>query len=546
MLPSRLRTGLVLPGVTVALTPARAVTSRLRRRYHERYRGRYRFPGLLFGIDALIIAFVVTIFGIGVWLSLWQPQDQSGMRLVFSAPPIVTATTIAFEAKISAQDGRVHPNVRLRWVLPVGTEIVSSAPQVDTRNEVLIGDVLPGEEVYARVAVRLFLPPGSARIGFQVRSGDELLSGEEVRPIVGSAVQLKPVFASDRSLDTRQVLSLHNQGNSSLACLHVQTDGVIPDRQDARIVYGTFFPVQADAVFDDVGPGDERFVSVYQATYARLMCDGVELGRIVLPAFTPAPPSQSVAIASLSPSTPGHVTILNVSSTQPLRVLVYHPLLQQAERGRRWFDVASGTMQVTLPLDTGRKVVGIPNTTPRWMVWLTRSTSEGVELVRAYDAPITTQLSVQTEARYYAASGGQIGAGPLPPRIGQATRYWIQWKIPPTETDLSKMEVRALLPTGVLFTGQKALPNGGEFVEEGNQVIWRLPFLAATDEDTTVAFEVSLMPTQDMRDRVPLLLEAAQVTALENRSDVTINFRAKSVDTSLPTDEKGKNQGWVK
>ncbi|MBP6944790.1 hypothetical protein KBD61_04850 [Patescibacteria group bacterium] len=546
MLPSRLRTGLVLPGVTVALTPARAVTSRLRRRYRERYRERYRFPGLLFGIDALIIALVVTIFGIGVWLSLWQPQDQSGMRLVFSSPPIVTATTIAFEAKISAQDGRVHPDVRLRWVLPAGTEIVSSAPQIDTRNEVLIGDVLPGEEVHARVAVRLFLPPGSARIGFQVRSGEELLSGEEVRPIVGSAVHLKSVFVSDRSLDTRQVLSLHNQGNSSLACLHVQTDGAIPDRQDARIVYGTFFPVQADAVFDNVGPGDERFVSVYQATYARLMCDGVELGRMVLPAFTSAPPSQSVATASLSPSTPGHITTLNVSSSQPLRVLVYHPLLQQAERGRRWFDVASGTTQITLPLDTGKKVVGIPNTTPRWMAWLTRSTSEGVELVRAYDAPITTPMSVQTEARYYAASGGQIGAGPLPPRIGQVTRYWVQWKIPPTETDLSKIEVRASLPTGVSFTGQKALPNGGEFVEEGDQLVWRIPFLAATDEDTTAAFEVSLAPTQDMRDRVPLLLEAAQVTALENRSDVMINVRASSVDTSLPTDEKGKNQGWVK
>ncbi len=546
MLPSRPRTGLVLPGVTVALTPARAVTSHLRRRYRERYRGRYRFPGLLFGIDALILALVVTIFGIGVWLSLWQPQDQGGMRLVFSAPPIVTATTIAFEAKVFAEDGRVHPNVRLRWVLPAGTEIVSSTPQIDTRNEVLMGDVLPGKEMYARIAVRLFLPPGSARIGFQLRSGDELLSGEEVRPIVGSAVRLEPVFASDRSLDTRQALSLYNQGNSSLSCLHVQTDGVIPDRQDARIVYGMFFPVQADAVFDEIGAGDERFFSVYQGTYARLLCDGVELGRLTLPAFTSMPSSESVAVASLSPSTPGSFTMLNVSSSQPLRVLVYHPLLQQAERGRRWFDVSSGTTQMVLPLDTGRKIVGVPNTTPRWMVWLTRPTSEGAELIRTYDAPITTPLSLQTEARYYAASGGQIGAGPLPPRIGQATRYWIQWKLPPVETDLSKIEIKASLPTGVSFTGQKALPNGGELVEEDNQLVWRLPFLAATDKDTTVAFEVSLTPTQEMRDRVPMLLEAAQVTALENRSDVTINFRATSVDTSLPTDEKGKNQGWVK
>lgn len=546
MLPSRPRTGLVLPGVTVALTPARAVTSRLRRRYHERYRGRYRFPGLLFGIDALIIALVVTIFGIGVWLSLWQPQDQSGMRLVFSAPPIVTATTIAFEAKISVQDGRVHPNVRLRWVLPVGTEIVSSAPLVDMRNEVLIGDILPGEEMHARVAVRLFLPPGSARIGFQVRSGDELLSGEEVRPIAGSALHLEPVLNARRSSAGREIFSLKNSGNAVLDCAQVQTSGDISARFDAQAIYHYAFPGGSRAVFDAIGPGEERFIPIYSPYNLRLLCKGVELER---PVASDAWPTswRDPMVADLPPSVPGQPTILTVTSTEPLRVLVYHPLLQGAENGRRWFDIPTGTHQISLPLDVGKKVQVLSDgRIPRWMVWLTRSTPEGIDLLQVYDGVITTPLSIQTEARYYAASGGQIGAGPLPPQIGQATRYWIQWKIPPTETDLSKIEIKASLPTGVSFTGQKALPNGGEFVEEGNQLIWRLPFLAATNEDTTVAFEVSLTPTQEMRDRVPILLEAAQVTALENRSDVTINFRATSVDTSLPTDEKGKNQGWVK
>ncbi len=405
----RPRTGLVLPGVTVALTPARAATSRLRRRYHERYRGRYKFPALLFGIDLLVVACVVAVFGVGVWLSLWKPQEDSGLQLVFSAPPITTATTIAFEAVVSARDGRMHPDVRLRWVLPPGTEIASFAPQIDAQNEVLLGDLYPGEERHARLAVRLFLPPGSVRIGFQVRSGDELLSGEEVRPIVGSALRLEQKLLPIRSAGSETLFILHNDGNIPLDCGRVRARGFISTPNwDLLMGAGGNMSPDVYLAFDEIAPQDRRlfFLTLSESQEIRVFCGETEVSRLSTVPPTPLSSSPVQDIVAF-PSVPAQDTVALVTTTEPLQLLVYHPLLREADNGFRIFSVASGTSRIVLPLDPSLPLPHHGTMQSHWFVWPIRRAPDGLELLgRVYDAPITTPFSLQAEARYYAASGG--------------------------------------------------------------------------------------------------------------------------------------------
>lgn len=542
----RSRSGLVLPGVTVALTPARAATSRLRRRYQERYRGRYRFPVLLFVIDAFVVACVLAVFGVGVGLSLWQPRDQSGLRLVFSAPPIVTATTLAFEAKVSAADARIHQDVRLRWVLPPGTQVVSSVPQADTQHEVLIGDLEPGEEYVARIAVRLFVPPGSVRIGFQLRSGEELVTGEELRPIVRSALHVEEILPPVRSTSNAHFFLLRNSGDTPLSCAHVEANGWFSSPWDVLVAMGGGGGTYLG--FDEILPHDQRWFSIALSASQdiRVFCGETELERVpvVASALLTNPPS---VIVSAQPSVPGQDTVVQAVSPVPLQLFVYHPLLREANDGIRVFDIASGTTQLVLPLDATKVIPKHGALSPHWFVMPVRRMPDGIEFIGPLvEQPITTPFSFQTEARYYALSGGQIGAGPLPPQIGQATRYWVQWKIAPTETDLSQVELRAKLAPHVTFTGQKALPSGGELAQEGEELIWRLPFLPASSAETSVAFELSLTPIEGMRDRTPNLLESARAQAFENRSGVTLNASAQAIDTGLQTDEKARGKGWVR
>lgn len=541
---SRLRSGLALPSVTVALTPARALTSHARRRYHERYLGRYRFPAFLFAMDLSVLALVLAIVGVGMWFAFWRPQPEAGLRLVFAAPPIRTATTIAFEARLSAQDGRTHSNTRLRWVLPPGTEVVKATPPVDTRSEALLGDVHPGEDVVARIAVRLLAPPGSVHLGFQVRSNDELLSGNEVRPIIGSALRLEELAPFVRGTSDEHVFVLRNDGNVALDCAHLHAVGVGLGFSKDVAMGSSGGMGDTQLYFDTIPSRGERVFSLHVAASqdVSLFCGETELQRLRVSASQPV--SLSDVSVEVAPSVPGQETHAMIVSPVPLQVLVYHPSLREAQEGFRWFDVAAGTTTLTLPLEAG---VSRFSDKRYWFLRPMRRVTDGLEaLGPLYDAPITTPFSLGAEARYYAASGGQIGAGPLPPRVGQETRYWVQWKMAPITSDLSHVEMRATLPANVHWTQKSALLSGGELKQEGTDLVWRLPFLPATQEETTVAFEVGLEPAANARGMMPHLLEATHAQALENRSNATLRADSAFIDTSLSNDERAQGKGIVR
>lgn len=544
---SRLRTGLALPSLTVAFTPARAVTSHLRRRYHERYKSRYRFPGLLFAIDVSIILVVIGIVSTAIWFSLWQPLPDSGLRLVFSAPPITTATTIALEADVSVQDQSTHSDVRLRWVLPSGTEVVSASPPIDTRREAILGDIKPGEKRVARLAARIMAPPGSVRIGFQLRSGDELVSGEEVRPIIGSALHLEPILKNVRAaLPGYDIYTLTNQGNSSIDCAQLQVDSSFSERLDALTIEQS--GRGGRAIFGPIGPHEQRLIEIERAPGTiRVLCRGIELERVQVASVALPTNTEGIKL-DMTPSTPGpgQETVVLVNAAEPLRVLVRHPLLEDAENGLRWFDISSGTTRLVLPLDNGKQLPASSDNGPTWMAWLVRQTPAGPELLSFARDAITTPFALVAEARYYAASGGQIGAGPLPPQVGKTTRYWVQWKLAPTKSDISSFVVKASLPPGVRWTGQTALPNGGTFEEKNGELIWSIPFLPARLEPTSAAFEIALTPTADMKGRTAVILNTAAAQAIENRSSSALTSKANLLDTSLPSDEQARGKGSVR
>jgi hypothetical protein len=505
--------------------------------------GRYRFPALLFAIDLSVVALVLAVVGVGMWFAFWKPQPEAGIHLIFSAPPIRTATTIAFEARLSAQDGATHAQTRLRWVLPPGTEIVQSIPAVDTHAEALLGDLRPGQDVVARIAVRLMAPPGSVRLGFQVRSGDELLSGDEVRPIVGSALHLEEVAPFVRGASDEYVFALRNDGNVNLDCAHLHAVGVGLGFSKDVVMGSSGGMGDTQLYFDMVPSHGARLFSLHFASPldVSLFCGETELQRLSVSATQPTTlPSVSVEV---TPSTPGQETRTTIVSPVPLQVLVYHPSLREAQEGFRWFDVAAGTTTLTLPL------ISPPLVTDKryWFLRPMRRTMDGLEaLGPLYDAPITTPFSFGAEARYYAASGGRIGAGPLPPRVGQETRYWLQWKLGPITSDLSNVEMHATLPPNVHWTQKSALLSGGELKQEGADLVWRSSFLPATEQETTVAFEVSLEPSADARGTVPHLLEATHAQATENRSGVTLHAESAFVDTTLLNDERAQGTSVVK
>lgn len=533
---SRLRTGLALPAVTVAFTPARVLSSHFRRRYYEKYRERYRFPAVLFVIDVGILAVIPVIFVAGVWLARFQPQPEPGLKLELFAPPIVSATNVAMEAKVTAVDQRLHRDVRLRWVLPAGAQVVSASPAVDIRQEVRLGDVGPRGEARARLVVRFIVPPGAVRLGFYVQSEDEALSGLEVRPVVGSAVHLEEQPQRQgfrgvvRAVENERVLVLRNSGSVDLNCVRVS----LGSETVVNLMGQSFKPHEQRVLVARTDLGVP--ISVW--------CGGVELERQTI-ASEPSSGVTEGMYLDTPPSIPGQTTVMTVTSTEAMQLLVYHPLLREADQGFRIFDVPSGVTSIPLPLEDTFGVLSEADSS--WLAWPLRRVSDGYEAMgRVQRAHITTPFVWHAAARYYAASGGQIGVGPWPLRVGERTRLWVEWSLESVTNDLSQIEMRTRLPEGVAWTGAQALPDGGTLAQEGRELWWRLPFLAASSQAARAAFEVALIPTKAMRGSFPKLLENGQAQALENRSGVRLQATSEAVDTSLPQDEKARGRGMVR
>jgi hypothetical protein len=502
----RKSSGLALHGATVALTPARAVTSHLRRRYHEKYHGRYRFAPLVFAFDLTIFGIAATLVAINIVIYMAVPAPTPSLGLIFTTAPLKSAAPQALIAEVDARGSDSKGLVTLRWSLPAGTEIIEADPPLNALGEASLGSIKSGENAISRLVVRFFAPPGALRFGFQVNDGQRILTGYENRTIESSALLLEPLFNGATLIDGRIPTRISNRSNRRL-------DDITLVGFDQSFIE-TLEPDQDEIIFAE--PGHASALMRAFPLVEREFVAGL---------------SDPTAIVTLRPST-GDTARLDVSMPSVGKVEVYHPGL--AHPHTKTFDVPAGNTSLTIPLDR-------PADDAAW--YAVASTPKGHGPIA--ESRVTTPFNVTSAIRYYATTGDQIGIGPLPPRVGEETRYWFQAMVGATTKDLSNIVLRMRLPAGVTLTGRDALPSGGGLSEAEGDVIWTLPYLAASSEGATVRFEIALTPTENMRGTIPVLIQSISGEAVEVVSGIKLESLSGGLDASLPEDVRANGRGIV-
>jgi hypothetical protein len=410
---------------------------------------------------------------------------------------------------------------------------LQAIPPLDARGEAFLGELVPREEKTARLVVRLFVPPGNVSLGFQVRDGRQILAGREDRPVVRSGLRLEPLlrpteFVPGATLPYR----LKNDTPQPLETVEVAADSGVRIEGEGHLTIGTLEPYGERLLL--VAPDAEGRVRLIAQSHAvGLVEEDARLAR----AADPFP----VERLTLSPSTPGAETVVSMKTRAPIGLLVFHPALKDAADAVRRFAVPAGEQRLTVPLDPG-----VRDPVARWFA--VPFVEEGTRVVVGplAESHGTTPFAWRAAARFYAATGDQIGVGPLPPRVGEATKFWVSWKLEPTTADLSGLSIRSRLPAGVRLTGREALPDGGTLREEDGSVVWTLDYLPATSQGANVSFEVELTPTADMRGKVVPLVGETSAGATEVRSQTKLDWRGDALDTNLAGDEKAQGKGEVR
>lgn len=524
--------GLSLPSLEAGMGFARALTSHLRRRYRERYHARFRLAPWVFGFDVGLLVLTGILAASNIYLSQTFPLPADDLDLTLRAPELYSAKPLALEARVKNTGIQAKREVSIAWILPEGIELIASQPPIDRAWSAPLGELDPNEEVSARLTVRLLVPLEKIRIAFRVESDGLTRVGSITRIVAGSALELKPLIEVEALVGHASVpIEIRNASSEALEHVEIR----ILDNQDKDGVR-VFQIGQLDSL--------ERRVVLVRPSAGQLSLEARTNGRLVntfsktyqvLPRETVRPWT-----LELQPST-GSIAQAEFETQETARLLVYHPLLAATGEGYRIFEHASGKQPVHLRLEQTQTEPNALN----WFALPIYNTQAGLGIAPAVSALVTTAFETEVAVRYYAVSGDQLGIGPLPPRVGQTTKYWVNAKIGPTTADLKDVIFRLRLASGVTATGQSALPNGGGFSQQDNEIVWSLPMQAMRSGEVSASFEIAFTPNESMRGKTVDLVESSSAEAVEMTSGLRLTSSGSSLRTDLPQDPKVGNQGQV-
>lgn len=543
------KTGLALPAATVALTTSRALTSHLRRRYHAKYHGRYRFARSVFAFDLalLILALGLLVFNIALFTRPLVPRSI-GLDLSLRTSPLVAGTIIPVEATLRSTDGAVHEDVELFWHLPAEAEIIRAEPPLTKDKSVILGRLAPGEDRVSRLYVRIrALPQAAVPFSFSIHEGygrsEQIVTGSEERTVMKSALTASVAIPADAIVAGGSVpILVKNESDLMAPAVIIRLltkDGAPASRfaegDDVRL--GDLKPQEQRVIFLDVDPaaqGRVEFVWEVQDASRPLSVHALNVDIV-----------DDVAVSLTEPlrSTPGaEATDIDYQSSGPAMLWVSHPLQTTVNNvPYRLYDLAAGAGRVHIPL-----VADLRTPVTNWSV-IPYETQEGkIVIGKRTVGTLSTAFPFSAAVRYYAVTGDQLGIGPLPPRVGEITSYWVVWTIGPTDADLKNLNLTTTLAPGVLATGKFAAQTPGEFVTEGSTVNWTIPSLPVTgDTPATFAFEIRYRPSAADRGDIPNLVLKSSASAIEVRSDLELRAVAPEQDTNLQADLQARGKGTV-
>ncbi len=153
--------------------------------------------------------------------------------------------------------------------------------------------------------------------------------------------------------------------------------------------------------------------------------------------------------------------------------------------------------------------------------------------------PIKTVLGLDAAAFYFSPDGDQIGRGPLPPRVGETTKYTIVLHVTNTTGPVRDALLEAVLPEGVEWTGQTSVSAGStlDYLPLSRGVRWQIGLLPAFADGlwprVGASFEIALTPRAGDIGKIAALLSRIRLTGVDTAAGAKVYASAGDVTTEL-------------
>ena len=163
------------------------------------------------------------------------------------------------------------------------------------------------------------------------------------------------------------------------------------------------------------------------------------------------------------------------------------------------------------------------------------------------ETKLNSNLSVKAYPVYFTGSGDQLGRGPLPPRVGQETKYWVFFQLVNDINPVKNVVVKILSEGNVVFTGKTNVPVGDpvEINESASFLTWKISQVPVKPEGIGFAVEVAIVPTLAEWNTYPLLFSSMNISGLDSKTGKAIDKTLAGPTTKLLYDKKGKGKDGV-
>ncbi len=165
---------------------------------------------------------------------------------------------------------------------------------------------------------------------------------------------------------------------------------------------------------------------------------------------------------------------------------------------------------------------------------------------------IQSKVNFRTEARYYNNDYQAIGSGPLPPKVGQETIYYIYWHLNNTTNALKNIKVKTKLPQGINFFQDFSRETLDQSAEKGNldfipitkEVVWYLDEIQPW-ESVKMGFQISLIPSSEEIGKILALTGPTTLEAKDQFTETNISLEQPALLSDLIFDPIAKGKGKV-
>lgn len=569
--------------------------------FEKRYKHNYKFARLIFSFDLMLIGALIGVLGVAVFLTLWRPAtfaDKIYFDATVAPREIIAGAPSTLVIRYTNGTDETLRNTRLSLQFPnhfLLQEVTHLGNPVEA-DQISLGDIAVGGAGSVRIRGVMFGDVGGEQefttMMHFVHGEDRDIAGIKTDSHVFSPI--KSTLALELSLPEKLVAfqpvsgTVTYQNTGSIDFPEISIEPAWPDAFE----FYSANTSQTDNTF--ILPAIEAGAEGALEFEGYLGDAGEEVTFIFYPGFVfgdsrytqehlehrapVVPPQltieQSVPKSDLRPGTSTDLTLsyentgefdlsdvtIGIQSSNPFFIKdsfsvssEEYPELERVSAGER------GEVTVTIELrdsilQSETNEYENLNLTTQAITSYTLGDGSGQRvstLGSELTTPLTSPVVLESFGRFATPTGDQLGRGPLPPRVGIETKYWIFWRVSGTTNDLENVRIEGQLPEHVRFTGRQTVSQGDSAIysSETNSMVWQSELVKSTLSPTSkvaaIAFEIGITPTEEMINTIPTLLENVRFTAVDARTGAIITSSGANITTDLPNDLMASSKAFV-